>query len=54
MLKKCPTSYLACSSQIWLNLHVDHHRFGYITKLTQKKKTLGSGSLWALASEVGF
>jgi len=23
-------------NQIWLNLHVDHHHFGYITKLTKK------------------
>jgi hypothetical protein len=29
--------YLA-RSQIWLNLPMDHHHFGYITKLTQKKK----------------
>jgi hypothetical protein len=28
-------SYLACS-QIWLNLLVDHHHFGYIRKLTKK------------------
>jgi hypothetical protein len=28
-------SSLACS-QIWLNLHVDHHHFGCITKLTPK------------------
>jgi len=34
-------SSLACS-QIWLNLHVDHHHFGCITKLTPppaQKKT---------------
>jgi hypothetical protein len=30
-------SYLTCS-QIWLNLLVNHHHFGYITKLTPKKK----------------
>jgi hypothetical protein len=30
-------SYLACS-QIWLNLLMDHCHFGYITKLTPKKK----------------
>jgi hypothetical protein len=29
-------SYLAC--QNWLNLHVDLHHFGYITKLTPKKQ----------------
>jgi len=29
--------YLACN-QIWLNLPVDHHQFGYITKLTKKPK----------------
>jgi hypothetical protein len=28
-------SYLAC--QNWLNLHVDHHHFGYITKIDPKK-----------------
>ncbi len=28
-------SYLAC--QNWLNLHVDHHHFGYIAKLTHTK-----------------
>jgi len=28
---------LACS-QIWLNLHVDHHHFGCITKLTPPPK----------------
>jgi hypothetical protein len=32
-------SHVACS-QIWLNLPMDHHHFGYITKLTGKKKTL--------------
>ncbi len=26
---------LACS-KIWLNLPMDHHHFGYITKLTKK------------------
>jgi hypothetical protein len=31
-------SYLAYS-QIWLNLLVDHHHFGSITKLAQKKNT---------------
>ncbi len=30
-------SYLACS-QIWLNLHVNHHHFGYKTKLPPQKK----------------
>jgi hypothetical protein len=30
---------LACS-QIWLNLPMDDHHFGYITKLTLKKKRL--------------
>jgi hypothetical protein len=25
--------YLAACNQIWLNLPVDHHHFGYITKL---------------------
>jgi hypothetical protein len=29
-------SYLLCS-QIWLNLVVDDHQFGYITKLKNKK-----------------
>jgi hypothetical protein len=29
-------SNLACS-QIWLNLLVDHHHFGFNTKLTQTK-----------------
>jgi hypothetical protein len=31
-------SCLACN-QIWLNLHVDHRHFGFITKLTPKKNT---------------
>jgi hypothetical protein len=31
-------------SQIWLNLFVDHHGFGYITKL--KKKTLSQDDLF--------
>ncbi len=30
---------LACS-QIWLNLHVDHQHFGYITKLTKRNTDL--------------
>jgi hypothetical protein len=29
--------YLA-RSQIWLQLSMDHHHFGYITKFTTKKK----------------
>jgi hypothetical protein len=37
--KKMSLSHVACS-QIWLNLPMDHHHFGYITKLTGKKKTL--------------
>jgi hypothetical protein len=32
-------SYFACS-QIWLNLPMDDHHFGYITKFDQKKKTI--------------
>jgi hypothetical protein len=36
-LFKILVSYLACS-QICLNLPVNHHHFGYITKLTPKKK----------------
>jgi hypothetical protein len=32
---KILVSYIAC--QNWLNLHVDHHHFGYIAKLTPKK-----------------
>ncbi len=37
--------YLGCN-QIWLYLPVDHHQFGYITKLTkkQKKKNTQCGS----------
>jgi hypothetical protein len=30
-------SYFACS-QIWLNLHLDDHHFGYIRKLMKKIK----------------
>jgi hypothetical protein len=37
--KKMSLSHLAYS-QIWLNLPMDHHHFGYITKFTGKKKTL--------------
>ncbi len=34
-------SYLA-SSHIWLNLPVDHCHFGYIIKLNQKRKNIGT------------
>jgi hypothetical protein len=36
---KMSLSHVACS-QIWLNLPMDHHHFGYITKFTGQKKTL--------------
>jgi len=36
---KMSLSHVTCS-QIWLNLPMGHHHFGYITKLTGKKKTL--------------
>jgi hypothetical protein len=38
MLKKFYFHILACS-QIWLFIHVDHHHFGCITKLSPKKIT---------------
>jgi hypothetical protein len=37
MFLKNLLSYLACG-QNWLNLPVDHHHFGYNTKLGKKKK----------------
>jgi len=37
MFQKFYFHILACS-QIWLIIHVDHHHFGCIIKLTQKKK----------------
>jgi hypothetical protein len=37
LFKKFYFHILACS-QIWLVIHVHHHHFGCITKLTQKKK----------------
>jgi hypothetical protein len=47
-------SYLACSCQIWLNLHMDDCHFGHITKSTPKKKkktkqTLVPASFFLLA-----
>jgi hypothetical protein len=38
MFKRNVLPYLASSSQIWLNIFVDHCHFGYIAKLTPKKK----------------
>jgi hypothetical protein len=38
MFLKILLSHLSCS-QIWLNLLVDRHHYGYITKLTKKKHT---------------
>jgi len=35
--KKILLSYLACSQKPWLNLPIDDHHFGYITKLTTKQ-----------------
>ncbi len=36
-------------SQIWLNLPVDHHHFGYNTKLQKRKNTN-----WVIMSVGGF
>jgi hypothetical protein len=40
-------SFLACS-QIWLNLHLDHCQFGWITKLTKKHTAWGCSRQTAL------
>jgi hypothetical protein len=37
MFLKKLLSYLACSQKPWLNLPIDDHHFGYITKLTTKQ-----------------